>query len=161
MAQNDTHVALIILTTQMWGGKLLAEKTFSGQILCFCAFGANIRSYTKQRARHGTPFLQPPSPLLRRASMSPPPPRRAIFRSLCEGVATPAGLRLKGRGGHGVRAANADKTGSLRLEKRLGSRRRRLHNCCSRSESWRDAAAAQLTAHFFFGGGGSPCQAQA
>ena len=57
------------------------EKTFSGQILCSCAFGANIRSYTKQRARHGTPFLQSP-PLLRRASMSPPPPppRRAIFR---------------------------------------------------------------------------------
>ena len=82
MAQNDTHVALIILTTQMWGGKLLVEKTFSGQILCSCAFGANIHSYTKQRARHGTPFLQPP-PLLRRASMSPPPPppRRAIFRS--------------------------------------------------------------------------------
>ena len=80
MAQNDTHVALIILTTQMWGGKLLVEKTFSGQILCSCAFGANIRSYTKQMARHGTPFLQPPPPsLLRRASMSPPP-RRAIFR---------------------------------------------------------------------------------
>ena len=49
MAQNDTHVALIILTTQMGGGGrgiigLLVEKTFSGQNLCFCAFGANIRS---------------------------------------------------------------------------------------------------------------------
>ena len=32
MAQNDTHVALIILTTQMWGGKLLVENTFLGQI---------------------------------------------------------------------------------------------------------------------------------
>ena len=74
MAQNDTHVALSILTTQIWGRKLLVEKTFAGQILCSCAFGANIRSYTKQRARHGTPFLQPPPPLLRRASMSPPPP---------------------------------------------------------------------------------------
>ena len=73
MAQNDTHVALIILTTQMWGGGgIIGEKKFSGQILCSCAFGANIRSYTKQRARHGTPFLQPP-PLLRRASMSAPP----------------------------------------------------------------------------------------
>ena len=75
MAQNDTHVALIILTTLMWGGGgagLSVEKTFSGQILCSCVFGANIRSYTKQRARHGTPFLQPL--LLRRASMSPPPP---------------------------------------------------------------------------------------
>ena len=63
MAQNDTHVALIILTTQIWGGgggELLVEKTFSGQNLCSCAFGANIRCYTKQRARHGTPFPQPP-----------------------------------------------------------------------------------------------------
>ena len=85
MAQNDTHVALIILTTQMWGGgELLVEKTFSGQNLCSCAFGANIRSYTKQRARHGTPFLQPPPPPSfggRPCHPPPPPPRRAIFRS--------------------------------------------------------------------------------
>ena len=38
------------------------EKKFSGQNLCSCAFGANIRSYTKHRAQHGTPFLQPPPP---------------------------------------------------------------------------------------------------
>ena len=85
MAQNDTHVALIILTTQMWGGgggEILVEKTFSGQNLCSCASGTNIRSYTKQRARHGTPFLQPP-PLLRRASMSPPPPLPAEQFSGC------------------------------------------------------------------------------
>ena len=85
MAQNDTHVALIILTTQMWGGRggLLVEKTFSGQILCSCAFGANIRFYTKQRARHGTPFLQPPPPPSAGVHVTPPPPppRRAIFRS--------------------------------------------------------------------------------
>ena len=31
MAQNDTHVALIILTTHMWGGELLVAKFFSGQ----------------------------------------------------------------------------------------------------------------------------------
>ena len=83
MAQNDTHVALIILTTQMWGGGgggLLVEKTFSGQNLCSCAFGANIRSYTKQKARHGTPFLQPP-PSFGGRPCPPPPPRRAIFRS--------------------------------------------------------------------------------
>ena len=75
MAQNDPHVALIILTTQMWGGgvKLLVEKTFSGQILCSCAFGANIRSYTKQRARHGTPFLQPPPPSFGGRPCHPPP----------------------------------------------------------------------------------------
>ena len=76
MAQNDTNVALIILTTQMWGGKLLVEKTFLGQILRSCAFGANIRSYTKQRARHGTPSLQPPPPPLSFGGRPchPPPP---------------------------------------------------------------------------------------
>ena len=75
MAQNDTHVALIILTTQMWGGGgVLVEKTFSGQILCSCAFGANIRSYTKQRARRGTPFLQPPPPPSAGVHVNPPPP---------------------------------------------------------------------------------------
>ena len=83
MAQNDTHVVLIILTTQMWrGGGLLVEKTFSGQNLCSRAFGANIHSHTKQRARHGTPFLQtPPVPSFGGRPCHPPPPRRAIFRS--------------------------------------------------------------------------------
>ena len=82
MAQNDTHVALIILTTQMWGGEgeLLVEKTFSGQILCSCAFGANIRSYTKQRARRGTPFLQPPPPPSAGVHVPPPPPLQSNFQ---------------------------------------------------------------------------------
>ena len=63
------------------GGDYWWKKSFRAKNLCFCAFGANIRSWTKQRARHGTPFLHPTT-LLRRASMSPPPPpRRAIFRS--------------------------------------------------------------------------------
>ena len=85
MAQNDTHVALIILTTQMWGGGggIIGGKNFSGQNLCSRAFGANIRSYTKQRARHGTPFLQSPPPPSAGVHVTPPPPppRRAIFRS--------------------------------------------------------------------------------
>ena len=79
MAQNDTHVALIILTTQMWGegGGLLVEKTFSGQNLCSCAFALH-----KTKGPTRNPFLQHPPPLIRRVSMSPPPrPGRAIFRS--------------------------------------------------------------------------------
>ena len=89
MAQSDTHVALIILITQMCGGGgLLMEKTFSGQNLCSCAFGANIRSYTKQRARHGTPFRQPPRLTGVHVSPPPPPTRRAIFRSPRGRVAT-------------------------------------------------------------------------
>ena len=79
MAQNDTHVALIILTTQMWGGKLLVEKTFSGQNLCSCAFGANIRSYTKKRAQHGTPFLQHPPPPSAGVHVTLPPPPAEQF----------------------------------------------------------------------------------
>ena len=69
-----TPVALIILTTHIWGGggRIFGEKKLSGQNLCS---RANIRPYTKQRARHGSPFLQPP-PLLRWASMSPPPPQQ-------------------------------------------------------------------------------------
>ena len=62
-----------------WGGKLLVEKTFSGQHLCSCAFGANIRSYTKQRARHGTPFLQPPPPPSAGVHVTPPPPPAEQF----------------------------------------------------------------------------------
>ena len=49
------------------------EKTFSGQMLCSCAFDANIRSYTKRRARHGTPFLQPPPPPSAGVHVTPPP----------------------------------------------------------------------------------------
>ena len=100
MAQNDIHVALIILTTQMWGGGggLLVEKTFLGQILCSCAFGANNRSYTKQRARHGTPFFQPP-PLLQRASMPPPPPPAEQFSGrpsvLIPSAGSPRNVRLR------------------------------------------------------------------
>ena len=77
MAQNDTHVALTILTTQMWGGgDYWWKKLFRAKILCSCAFGANIRSYTKQMAPHGTPFLQPPPPpsFGGRPCHPPPPP---------------------------------------------------------------------------------------
>ena len=81
MAQNETHVALIILTTQMWrGGGLLVEKAFSSQNLCSWAFGANIRSYTKQRARHGSPFLHPPPPPSAGVHVTPPPPSQSNFQ---------------------------------------------------------------------------------
>ena len=57
------------------------EKTFSGQNLCSCAFGANIRSDTKQRARHRTPFLQPPPrPSFRGRPCHPPPPLQSNFQ---------------------------------------------------------------------------------
>ena len=108
MAQNDTHVALIILTSQMWGGGggLLVEKTFSGQNLCSCA---NIRSYTKQRARHGTPFLQhppsfggrpchlPPPPSFRGRPCHTPPPPQSNFQ-IAKGPPPPELQRTAGQG---------------------------------------------------------------
>ena len=106
MAQNDTHVALIILTTQMWGGELLVEKTFLGQILCSCAFGANIRSYTKKKGPTRNPISPTPPPT---GGTSPRfcmrlPPRRAIFRSPSPPRVErgpdcpPVGLGVKGAG---------------------------------------------------------------
>ena len=80
MAQNDTHVALIILTTQMWGGgELLVEKTFSGQILCSCAFGANIRSYTKTKGPTRNPISSTPPPPSAGVHVTPPPPPAEQF----------------------------------------------------------------------------------
>ena len=82
MAQNDTHVALIILTTQMWGGKLLVEKTFSGQIFCVPVPLAPTSVLTQNKGPDTEPhFSNPPLPLLRRASMSPlPPPPQSNFQ---------------------------------------------------------------------------------
>ena len=57
-------------------------KTFPGQNLCSGTFGGNIRPYTKQRARHGSPFLElPPPPSPGAHATPPPPPRKAIFGS--------------------------------------------------------------------------------
>ena len=97
MAQNDTHFALIILTTQMWGGGgIRGGKNFFGPNFVFLCLCANIHSYTKQRARHGTPFLQPPPPFLRRASMSPPPPPPAEQFSGCpDGVVLGQGFCIQ------------------------------------------------------------------
>ena len=67
------HVALILLTTHMWGGHFSVGKSFSGQNLCFGAFGANIHCYTQQRAWHRSPFLNPPL-FLWWASVPPSPP---------------------------------------------------------------------------------------
>ena len=94
MAQNDTHVALIILTTQMWGAEIIGGKTFSGQNLCSCAFGANIRSYTKQRARHGTPFLAPPPPPPPSAGVHVTPPPPSLHSNFQVALAALGGWRL-------------------------------------------------------------------
>ena len=76
VAQNDTHVALIILTTQMWGGggELLVEKTFSGQNSCSCAFGANS-VLTQNKGPDTEPlFSNTPPPPSAGVHVTPPPP---------------------------------------------------------------------------------------
>ena len=79
LAHNDPHVALIILTTHMCGGNFFVKKKFPGQNLCSGAFGGNIRPYTKQRARHGSPFLEPPPPPSPGAHAIPPLPPTKQF----------------------------------------------------------------------------------
>ena len=82
MAQNDTHVALIILTTQMWGGGgLLMEKTFSGQI-CVPAPLAPTSVLTQNKGPDTEfHFSNPPPPPSFGGRPCHPPPRRANFRS--------------------------------------------------------------------------------
>ena len=63
MAQNDTHVALIILTTQMWGGRgIIGGKNFFGPKFVFL------------RLRRQHPFLhKPKGPTRNPISPTPPP----------------------------------------------------------------------------------------
>ena len=75
MAQNDTHVALIILTTQMWGGGIIGGKNFFGPDFVFLCLWRQHPFLHKTKGPTRNPISPtPPPPLLRRASMSPPPP---------------------------------------------------------------------------------------
>ena len=57
------------------------KKIFPGQNLCSGAFGGNNRPYTKQRARHGSPFLEPPPPPSFAGRPCHPPPPQSNFRA--------------------------------------------------------------------------------
>ena len=93
MAQNDTHIALIILTTQMWGGGIIGGKNFLGPKFVFLCLRRQhpFLHKTKGPTRNPISPTPPPPLLLRRASMSPPPPRRAIFRSPRESMSDSLG----------------------------------------------------------------------
>ena len=74
MAQNDTHVALTILTTQMWGGGgIIGGKNFFGAKFVFLRLQHQHPFLDKAKGPTQNP-ISPTPPLLRRASMSPPPP---------------------------------------------------------------------------------------
>ena len=74
MAQNDTHVALIILTTQMWGGGDYWEKKLFRPKFVFLRLRCQHPFLNKTKGPTRNPISPPPPPLLRRASMSPPSP---------------------------------------------------------------------------------------
>ena len=80
MAQNDTHVALIILSSQMWGGGIIGGQNFFGPSFVFLCLWRQHPFLHKTKGPTRNPISPTPPPVLRRVSMSPPPPRRAIFR---------------------------------------------------------------------------------
>ena len=85
-ARNDPRVAFV-----GGGGGFGRKKRLPN--LCSGAFGANIRSYTKQRARHRSPFLR-----------TPPPPRPAAgIRATAPAPRSPCGplMMCDGVGGVG------------------------------------------------------------
>ena len=97
MAQNDTHVALIILTTQMWGGNYWWKKLFRAKF-CVPVPLAPTSVLTQNKGPDTEPhFSNPPPPPPsfggRPCHPPPPPPRRAIFRLPCPdawGIAQPS-----------------------------------------------------------------------
>ena len=62
------------------------KKNFPGQNLCSGAFGGNNRPYTKQRARHGSPFLEPPPPSFAGRPCHPPPPQSNFRAAMLVGT---------------------------------------------------------------------------
>ena len=81
MAQNDPHIALIMLATQMWGGGLLVENTFSGQNFVFLRLWRPHPFLHKTKGPTRNPISPTPPPPSAGVHVTPPPPRRAIFRS--------------------------------------------------------------------------------
>ena len=84
MAQNDTHVALIILTTQMWGGgELLVEKNFRAKF-CVPVPLALTSVLTQNKGPDTEPhFSNPPPPPSAGVHVTPPPPPPAEQFSGC------------------------------------------------------------------------------
>ena len=83
MAQNHTHVALIILTIQMWGGGggTIGGKTFFGPNFVFLCLWRQHPFLHKTKGPTRNPISPTPAPPSAGVHATPPPPpRRAIFR---------------------------------------------------------------------------------
>ena len=80
MAQNDTHVALIILTTQMWGGGNYWWKKLFPAKFCVPAPSAPTSVLSQNKGPDTEPHFSNTPPPPSAGVHVPPPPRRAIFR---------------------------------------------------------------------------------
>ena len=81
MAQNDTHVALIILNTQMWGGGIIGGKKFFGPNFVFlCLWRQHLFLHkTKGPTRKPISPTPPPPPPSAGVHVTPPPPPAEQF----------------------------------------------------------------------------------
>ena len=62
MAQNDTHVALIVLTTQMWGGRIIGGKNFFGPNFVFLCLWSQHPFLHKTKGPTQNPISPTPPP---------------------------------------------------------------------------------------------------
>ena len=91
MAQNDTHVALIILTTQMWGGNYWWKKLFRAKF-CVHVPSAPTSVLTQNKGPDTEPhFSNPPPPPSAGVHVTPPPPQSKFQVAL---VTVGVGLEL-------------------------------------------------------------------
>ena len=74
MAQNDTRVALIILTTQMWGAEIIGGKNFFGPKFVFLRLRRQHPFLHKTKGPTRNPISQTPPSFGGRPCHPPPPP---------------------------------------------------------------------------------------
>ena len=79
MAQNDTHVALIILTTQMWGG-IIGGKNFFGPKFVFVRLRRQHPLLHKTKGPTRNPISPTPPPPSAGVRVTPPPPPQSNFQ---------------------------------------------------------------------------------
>ena len=92
MAQNDTHVALIILTTQMWGGwGIIGGKNFFGPNFVFLCLWRQHPFLHKTKGQTRNPISPTPPPSAG-VHVTPPPPPQSNFQ-VAKGGWSPKGSR--------------------------------------------------------------------
>ena len=81
MAQNDTHVALIILTTQTWGVEIIGGKNFFGPNFVFLCLWRQHPFLHKPKGPTRNPISPTPPPLPSAGvHVTPPPPPQSNFQ---------------------------------------------------------------------------------